>query len=163
MDTGISFEWESLIVPRPRKQGKRYRCGKLRQSMDHGTPEVILKRLHIVGPGDPSKAHYQLGILLERGQITEEQHQAGLVYAKAFRIAVCAPQIRANGALARLMPSDSREVSESLREELTGVWKRMAKALGRVKPATDNVALFDIPESRIDQVNRGLTILAESA
>ena len=148
---------------RPRKQGNRYRCGKLKAPRDHGTPESILKRLHIVGPGDPAKAHYQLGIMLERGQITEEQHQAGLVYAKTFRIAICAPQIRANGALARLMPSDSREVSETLREELTAVWKRMVKALGRVKAPTDNVVLFDIPDSRLDQVNQGLTILAEIA
>ena len=148
---------------RPRKQGNRYRCGKVKVARDHGTPEVILKRLHIVGPGDPAKAHYQLGILLERGQITEEQHQAGLVYARAFRIAVCAPQIRANGALARLMPSDSRDVSETLREELTQTWKRMVKVLGRVKPATDNVVLFDIPDSRVAQVNQGLTILAEIA
>ena len=66
---------------RKRKSGDRYPNGELKHHRDHGTHEAAVHRLALVGSADPVLGEHSLGILLARGVITEEQHQAGVRYA----------------------------------------------------------------------------------
>lgn len=54
-----------------------------RRPDDQGTPELLLRKVLMVGPeNDLSKAEYPLGVMLARGWITLEQHNAGMDYAR---------------------------------------------------------------------------------
>lgn len=135
------------MAGRHRTPGQRYPSGGLRPRRDHGTPEVIAKRLMMVGPGDPALAHYPLGIALARHVITDDQHQAGLAYALAFAVAIGRPASGAGRALSRYLAEDGRQLSEEARVRLTAAWRAYGDALLRrsrsLKDVVDNVAVFE--------------------
>ena len=74
-----------------RKEGKRgmktmnRRSGRPRgeraSGPDLGTPEAQRKRFDLVGGAPPELAEYPLGVLLARGIITRDEHDAGCRYA----------------------------------------------------------------------------------
>ena len=68
---------------RPRKDGTRFPSGKLRPVIDAGHEMLLAHRSAMTGgaadPRDPRHG-YPLGVLHLRGEITAEQHQAGLIY-----------------------------------------------------------------------------------
>ena len=49
------------------------------------TPEFIEKRLALAGGGDPQSCGYPLGVMMTRGWITRDDHDAGLHYANLYR------------------------------------------------------------------------------
>jgi hypothetical protein len=48
---------------------------------DQGTPEQQQRKHTLVGNADPRYSEYPLGVLLVRGIITQDQHDAGVRYA----------------------------------------------------------------------------------
>ncbi|MGE3230256.1 MAG: hypothetical protein AB7J30_12560 [Hyphomicrobium sp.] len=129
-------------MPRPRTAPSRRR----RIAVDHGAPLVVAKRLALVGagtslrPADPNRAYYPLGVALERGFVTDEQHQAGIAYTRAFAVGLRRP-------LALGIASDQAEVSDERRAELTIAWRLYSAALAamsrRIKDDTDNLVLYE--------------------
>ncbi|MGD9884595.1 MAG: hypothetical protein AB7E70_21690 [Hyphomicrobiaceae bacterium] len=131
---------------RPARRGERYDSGKLKPRHDHGTPEVIAKRMALVGegtplrPADPARAYYPLGVALERSIITDEQHEAAMRYRRAFCVAIGRP-------LRLGVPGMTEGASEELRASLTLDWRAYVDALLRLgrqtKDTVDNLVLYD--------------------
>ena len=48
----------------------------MHQAPDRGTPECQARRLALVGSVGDQRAEYPLGVLLARGAITQDQHDA---------------------------------------------------------------------------------------
>lgn len=55
-----------------------------RPSVDLGTAELQARRRLLVGEADPALAEYPLGILLARGLVGREQHEAGCRYGYLY-------------------------------------------------------------------------------
>jgi hypothetical protein len=56
-----------------------------RAPIDHGTPELQAHRERLAGAGDPAAAESPLGLMLARGLIEREQHDAARYYAFLYR------------------------------------------------------------------------------
>jgi len=109
---------------------------------DGPTPELMAKRLALVGPGgDPALAGYPLGVLLARGLIDRDQHDAGVYYAYlAGRIlGKIHPGPVGNGYYNPHGDDAAQEIIEPL-------WRDACKSLmgvsRRAKDAVDNVAVY---------------------
>ena len=62
---------------RPRKQGPRYKNGRLKPRKDLGTDELRAKKVALVGPdGDPTKSTNVIDILQSWGHQTSEESKA---------------------------------------------------------------------------------------
>ena len=76
---------------RPRKAGSRTKSGRLSRSLaatrDNGTAEAIAKRCILVNGADPALAATVPGILLARGYLSRDQHDAAQRYAGLHRTA----------------------------------------------------------------------------
>lgn len=118
-----------------RKSGQREPNGRLKRTptRDTGTAEALIRRIALVGPnGDPTRAHFPLGVALERGVVTQEQYAAGIKYARAFSVAIKRP-------LALGAPATHPEASEALRIELTMAWRAYSEALCAISRGTKDV------------------------
>ena len=62
-------------------QGRRGRPNRDRPDIDRGTPELRAHRERLAAGGDPALSEYPLGLLLARGLVSREQHEAGCYYA----------------------------------------------------------------------------------
>ena len=95
-----------------RKRG-RPRLG--RPSTDQGTPELQARRAVLVGGSDPALSEHPLGIMLARGLITPEQHEAGCYYAGLYGRAVGPPDLSVASLYRRLMAESGRgkEIDEA--------------------------------------------------
>ena len=62
-------------------QGRRGRPNRDRPDIDRGTPELQAHRERLAAGGDPALTEYPLGLLLARGLVSREQHEAGCYYA----------------------------------------------------------------------------------
>lgn len=62
-------------------QGRRGRPNGDRPDIDRGTPELRAHRERLAAGGDPALTEYPLGLLLARGLVSREQHEAGCYYA----------------------------------------------------------------------------------
>src|SRR5262249_56441760 len=62
-------------------QGRRGRPNRNRPEIDRGTPELQAHRERLAAGGDPALTEYPLGLLLARGLVSREQHEAGCYYA----------------------------------------------------------------------------------
>lgn len=60
---------------------KRGRPKKLNPGIDYGTPELIAKRAHLAGGGDPAYAENPLGILYVQGYLSNDHEQSRRMYA----------------------------------------------------------------------------------
>src|SRR5262245_51644238 len=67
---------------------KRGRPKQDRPDHDPGTPELQARRAALAGASDPALAEYPLGIMLARGLISAEEHEAGCYYAMLYAKAV---------------------------------------------------------------------------
>ena len=137
----------SLSMGRPRKNGPRYPNGSLKPRTDHGTPEVIMKRLQLAGPGNTSLAHYPFGVALARGIVTMEEHDAGMSYARSYRIAMGGLPDRLEPTVARFQPSGGGEIPDRVENAATAHWRAGSAALMRLSRQTkddlENLVLFD--------------------
>ena len=119
--------------------------GERASGPDLGTPEAQRKRLELVGGAPPELAEYPLGVLLARGMIAREEHDAGCRYAylrgKALGNATMIGMFRI------LFPSGGgRPFEEDVQATVEARWRSAAEALliaGRpAKDAVDNAAVY---------------------
>ena len=83
---------------RPRKDGARKPCGRLREPKDIGSDMALAHRAAIVGAKNATdfRAGYPLGILYLRGEIDQAEHDAGLIYAGTRAIVYGSPMPRSH-------------------------------------------------------------------
>lgn len=159
---------------RPPKTGPRKPSGDLKSRPDFGTPEVIAKRIALVGAADVTLAGYPLGVMLARELIDQQKHDAGLGYGRAYRIAIERPTLPPISPMTRRIAGKPSEVPEDVWLKAVGHWRACAAALigdGRkTKDLVDNLVVFQrwplwlaasVRSSERERTIRGLQILAE--
>lgn len=71
---------------RPRKAGPRKPCGRLVQKVEPNAKVVEMRQAMLNGMGTSlADAENPMSLALARGWITEDQHRAGVFFAKAWR------------------------------------------------------------------------------
>jgi hypothetical protein len=125
------------------KRRRRRRGTKRTPEIDLGTPEARAHKVALVGPADPALAEYPLGVLLARGILTPEQHDAGCHYAYlAGRVLGRTKPYRAD-----LGGGGGEELGEGALAAVERRWHEAVRALldagRRAKDAVDNVAIFE--------------------
>lgn len=128
-----------------------------RPANDTGTPELQARRSALVGPGDPALAEYPLGIMLARGLITAEEHEAGCYYAALYARAVARTSLSCAHIYRRMLAESGRAMdlddkSQAHIERLFRQGKNNLLAAGRrVSEATENLAVFGRPPRFLDR------------
>ena len=122
---------------------KRRRRKKSLPVIDRGTPEQQARRQALIGSAAPHLAEYPLGVLLARGLISAEQHDAGCHYAYlAGRVLGRTKPYRADAA-----GSGGAELTEAALASVERRWLQAVRMLfdagRRAKDAVDNVAIFE--------------------
>ena len=112
---------------------------------DLGTPEAQRKRLELVGEAPPELAEYPLGVLLARGTIARDEHDAGCHYAYLRGKALGNTTVF--GMFRLLFPSGGgRALDGDVQATVEARWRAAAAALlaaGRpAKDAVDNAAIY---------------------
>lgn len=119
---------------------KRGRPKSRREGPDYGTPELQAKRAKLAKGGDPALTEYPLGILLARGRIDRDQHQAGCMYAYLYGKAV--------GRTVELGTGEpvggemDEETASKLRARYLDCKNLLLRHGRRVADAVDNVAVY---------------------
>lgn len=122
---------------------RRRRLGrKARNRKDLGTPEARTHRRALIGDADPTLAGYQLGILLARGVITHQQHDAGCHYAY-----LCGRVLGRTKPVSLAESVGGAELSDAAMEDITHRWRQAVTVLfvagRRSKDAVDNAAAYE--------------------
>ena len=125
------------------KRRRRRRGTKRTPEADLGTPEARAHKLALVGSADPALAEYPLGVLLARGILTPEQHDAGCHYAYlAGRVLGRTKPYRAD-----LGGGGGEALTEGALAAVERRWHDAVRALldagRRAKDAVDNAAMFE--------------------
>ena len=101
----------------------------------------------LAGPGNTSLAHYPFGVALARGIVTMEEHDAGMSYARSYRIAMGGLPDRLEPTVARFQPSGGGEIPDRVENAATAHWRAGSAALIRLSRQTkddlENLVLFD--------------------
>ncbi len=127
---------------------KRGRPKLNRPSNDSGTPELQARRSALVGAGDPVLAEYPLGIMLARGLISAEQHEAGCYYATLYAKAVARTTLSCAHIYRRMLAESGKaqELDDKSQEHIERLFRhgknRLLAAGRRVCEATENLAVF---------------------
>lgn len=131
-----------------RGQGRRGRPAGDRPVTDRGTPELQAHRERLASGGDPALAEYPLGLLLARGLVNREQHEAGCYYAFLYGRAIGRTQVNCSylfGALAGGY-ADRHDLTEGDLVKLESLFRRgknrLLAAGRRVCDATENLVVF---------------------
>lgn len=116
---------------------------------DQGTPEIRARRETLAAGGDPALTEYPLGLLLLRGIIGPEQHEAGCYYAFLYGRAVGRTQVSCARQYERMTAErilDRRPVSDEAQGKVEALFRRgknrLLAAGRRVCDATENVVVF---------------------
>ena len=153
---------------RPRKDGPRKPSGRLRQAVDHGTPEVLARRAESVGREDAARqeAEHAIGRLYLRGVINEGQHAAGLKFARlAHRLErlLMAPRrpraVRLDGLRGGEAPDDAEAYRRTL-AGYQGAYEAVSARGRRVLMATVDAVKGEDPTD-VEAVMEGLEALRE--
>jgi hypothetical protein len=144
---------------------KRGRPKLSRPANDGGTPELQARRSALVGVGDPALAEYPLGIMLARGLITAEEHEAGCYYAALYAKAVARTSLSVAHIYRRMLAESGRalDLDDKSQEHIERLFRdgknRLLAAGRRVCEATENLAVFGRPARFLDrrtaQLRRG--------
>lgn len=137
-----------------------------RPTTDRGTPEQQARRATLAGPGDPVLSEYPLGIMLARGLITSEQHEAGCFYAALYGRAIGRAQLSCAHVYRRLLAESGRgkELDDKGQEHMERLFrdgKNRLLAAGRsICQATENLVVFGRParflaNRRTNELRRG--------
>lgn len=120
-----------------------------RPRTDLGTPEAQARRRLLAGAGDPVLAEYPLGMLLARGLIGREQHEAGCYYGFLYGRVVGRTQLSCAAIYDRLAAEvnagrrAANEDEEKRHQDLFRLGKnRLLAASRRVCDATENLVVF---------------------
>jgi hypothetical protein len=130
---------------------KRGRPKLDRPSSDPGTPELQARRAALIGGDDPALAEYPLGVMLARGLVTREQHEAGCYYAMLYGRAVARANISCAYVYRRLLAESGRgqeldDQTQAKLEQLFRLGKNGLLAAGRrVCDGTENLIVFGRP------------------
>jgi hypothetical protein len=145
---------------------KRGRPKLNRPSNDSGTPELQARRSALVGASDPALAEYPLGIMLARGLISAEEHEAGCYYAALYAKAVARTSLSCAHIYRRMLAESGRaqELDDKSQQHIERLFRqgknRLLAAGRRVSEATENLAVFGRPARFLDsrqtaQLRRG--------
>jgi hypothetical protein len=127
---------------------KRGRPKLNRPSNDSGTPELQARRSALVGAGDPVLAEYPLGIMLARGLISAEEHEAGCYYATLYAKAVARTALSCAHIYRRMLAESGKaqELDDKSQEHIERLFRhgknRLLAAGRRVCESTENLAVF---------------------
>src|SRR6266403_5654398 len=127
---------------------KRGRPRLNRPSNDGGTSELQARRAALVGAGDPALAEYPLGIMLARGLISPEEHEAGCYYAALYAKAVARTSLSCAHIYRRMLAESGKaqELDDKSQEHIERLFRhgknRLLAAGRRVCEATENLAVF---------------------
>lgn len=128
---------------------------------DLGTPELQARRALLAGAGDPALTEHPLGILLARGLICREQHEAGCYYSFLYGRAVGRPHLSCAAIYDRLSADvntgrpPASEEEERRYQDLFRLGKNHLLAMGRrVCDATENVVVFGRTPRFLDTAGR---------
>jgi hypothetical protein len=130
---------------------KRGRPKLDRPSNDSGTPELQARRSALVGTGDPALAEYPLGIMLARGLISAEEHEAGCYYATLYSKAVARASLSCAHIYRRMLAESGKaqELDDKSQEHIERLFRqgknKLLAAGRRVCEATENLAVFGRP------------------
>lgn len=130
---------------------KRGRPKLDRPSQDGGTPELQARRAALVAGGDPALAEYPLGIMLARGLISAEEHEAGCYYAMLYARAVARTSLSCAHIYRRMLAENGRSamLDDKSQEHIERLFRsgknRLLAAGRRVTEATENLAVFGRP------------------
>lgn len=159
--------WTAPKGGRKRAEGKRHPGGQLVQAVGM-TPEMLARRIEAVGMGAATGklAGYALGRLLATEQITKRQHDAGLIFAQAWRhwrgLAGLPPRTLTAGNGGPPRPDCTAGQWAAARSRLY----RCYEAMGGWLPvkAVDGACCDDewpVVGVNLDHLRQGLTALAE--
>ena len=127
---------------------KRGRPKLDRASHDSGTPEAQARRALLASGGDPALTEHPLGIMLARGLISAEEHEAGGYYAMLYAKAVARTHLSSAHIYQRMLAESGRattldDKSQEHVERLFRQGKNRLLAAGRrISEATENLAVF---------------------
>lgn len=112
---------------RPRAEGERFACGKLKPPAPN--PKVLAQRRMLAGQdGDLRRAEHPLELAAARGWIGEGQYRAGQAFARLYRQArLEAPDREARSQFDELETSDeddNRRLGDLSRADLTAAFDR---------------------------------------
>jgi len=130
---------------------KRGRPPLDRPSIDHGTPELQARRRTLAGGADPALSEHPLGVMLARGLISAEQHEAGCYYALLYRRAVAHPDLSVASLYRQLMgeAGGGGAIDEESLVRFAGLYRlgknRLLAAGRRITAATENLVVFGRP------------------
>ena len=136
---------------------KRGRPKLDRASHDSGTPEVQARRALLASGGDPALTEHPLGIMLARGLISAEEHEAGCYYAMLYAKAVARTHLSSAHIYQRMLAESGRattldDKSQEHVERLFRQGKNRLLAAGRrISEATENLAVFGRPARFLDR------------
>jgi hypothetical protein len=129
-------------------QGRRGRPYCDRPVVDRGTPELQAHRARLAAGRDPALAEYPLGVMLARGIVSREQHEAGCYYAFLYGRAIGRTQVNCSylfGALAAGY-ADRHDLTEEDLAQIESLFRRgknhLLAAGRRICDATENLAVF---------------------
>jgi hypothetical protein len=140
MDDQSNSNWQG--------QGRRGRPFCDRPLIDRGTPELQAHRARLAAGADPAATEYPLGLLLARGLVSREQHEAGCYYAFLYGRAVGRTQIDCSYLLGALAAgyADRHDLSEAELANIQSLFRRgknqLLAAGRRVCDATENLVVF---------------------
>ncbi|HEY2890260.1 MAG TPA: hypothetical protein VGJ31_06510 [Dongiaceae bacterium] len=135
---------------------KRGRPKLDRPNHDSGTPELQARRSALVGSNDPALAEYPLGIMLARGLICGEEHEAGCYYAMLYAKAVARTNLSCAHVYRRMLAESGRSTAldDKSQEHIERLFRqgknRLLAAGRRVSEATENLAVFGRPARFLD-------------
>ena len=134
--------------------GRSTRAGRPRGErvvVDLGTPEALARRQRLAGGGDPVLTESPLGVMLARGLIGQEQHDAGRTYAALYRQSVGRTQLSCDRHYSQMVADAGRmaatrdEADQARIEERFRRGKNRLLAAGRrVCEVTENLVVFGV-------------------
>ena len=122
-----------------------------RPSVDQGTPEQQARRQALAAGGDPALTEHPLGLMLARGLISVEQHEAGSYYAMLYGWAVGGTDVSVASLYRRLLAEGwhGKEIDEEELARIQALYRlsknRLLAAGRRISTATENIAVFGRP------------------
>jgi hypothetical protein len=129
-------------------QGRRGRPTGDRPVIDRGTPELQAHRERLAAGGDPALTEYPLGLLLARGLVSRDQHEAGCYYAFLYGRSIGRTQVNCSylfGAQAAGY-ADRHDLTEAELAKLQSLFRqgknRLLATGRRVCDATENLVVF---------------------
>jgi hypothetical protein len=122
-----------------------------RPSIDEGTPEQQVRRRALAAGGDPVLTEHPLGLMLARGLISTQQHDAGSYYAMLYGWAVGPTDVSVASLYRRLLAEGwhGKEIDEEDLSRIQSLYRlgknRLLAAGRRISTATEDIAVFGRP------------------